>query len=277
MLPNFLLIGAMKAGTTSVYEYLRSHPQVFLPEKKELDFFAEPSNFARGFAWYEGNFDAADGAIAVGEASTSYTKHPDFGGVPARIAGSLPDVRLIYVIRHPIERMRSHYLHDLLLGEERDPIERALLSRSRYRDFSSYAMQIDRYLEYFSRDRLLVVRAEDLRLDRAAVLRSIWEFLGVDPNWEHATLEREFHRTDEKKVSPSVVRRIVETSAYRRASSFVPSSLKRLARRLVDRGVDHGRGEISPELHERLEDMVREDVRALRMYLGAGFDGWGIA
>lgn len=275
MLPNFLVIGAMKAGTTSLYEYLRRHPQVFMPQKKELDFFVQELNLRRGLPWYEAQFVDAGRAVAVGEASTSYTKYPHHQGVPARIARLLPDARLVYVIRHPVERMRSQYLHEFLLGEERLPLAKALVTRPRYRDFSNYAMQIAQYLEYFPREQLLV--AEDLGSDRPAVIGRICAFLGVDPSWQGPVLDREFHQTEEKRVPRSVVRRVVRTSFYRRLSPFVPSAAKRFGRRFMERGVDANRKRMSDELRERLEDLVRHDVRALRAYLGDGFDGWGIA
>src|SRR5207244_732601 len=109
VLPNFLMIGSMKAGTTSLYEYLRTHPQVFMSERKELDYFTTGIDRGLDRDWYEGCFERADGARAVGEASTGYTKFPTHRDVAARVAALLPDVRLIYMIRNPIERMRSQW------------------------------------------------------------------------------------------------------------------------------------------------------------------------
>src|SRR5215211_9390855 len=107
-LPNFLVIGAMKAGTTSLYHYLRHHPQVFMPEIKELNFFNPLRNWRRGVEWYEEQFEGIpDSVVAIGEASTSYTKFPWIREVPARITSVLGEIRLIYVVRDPIERMQS--------------------------------------------------------------------------------------------------------------------------------------------------------------------------
>ena len=93
-LPNFLIIGAMKAGTTSLYQYLGSHPQVFMAQPKELHFFSYRAG--EDTAWYAEHFAGAGAAIAVGEASASYTTYPDAEEVPGRIA-AIPDVRLIYL------------------------------------------------------------------------------------------------------------------------------------------------------------------------------------
>ena len=181
MLPNFVVIGAMKSGTSSLYEYLQAHPRIFMPEIKEPDYFATAESFDRRGGWYEALFRDANGARAVGEASTSYTKFPDVIGVPERMAKALPDVRLIYVVRDPIERIRSQYLHELLMSEQREPLEAALSTHARYVNYSRYWMQIQRFLEWFPADRLLVIKSESLRDERRATLASICRFLGVDP------------------------------------------------------------------------------------------------
>src|SRR5207244_8421308 len=84
MLPTFLVIGAMKSGTTSLYRYLQAHPDVFMSEQKELNYFTQGANqnWEKGLAWYQAQFEQAGKARAVGEASTNYTKYPQFQGVP---------------------------------------------------------------------------------------------------------------------------------------------------------------------------------------------------
>jgi hypothetical protein len=134
-LPTFIVIGAMKAGTTSLYHYLRHHEQVFMPKVKELDFFVEEMNWPRGIHWYTQQFaGAAAGVLASGEASTSYSKYPQHAGVPERMAATVPDVKLLYVVRDPIARIRSHYRHRVLVGAEREGLETAVLRDPRYVD-----------------------------------------------------------------------------------------------------------------------------------------------
>ncbi len=163
-LPDFLLIGAMKCGTTSLYHYLRDHPQIFMPSIKAPEFFAEEGNWGRGIGWYRRQFEgAAPGVVAIGEASNVYTKYPRYRGVPARIADHIPYARLVYVVRDPIDRIRSHYQTRLTEGTERAPIGRAVRENPIYLDYSRYAMQLDRYLDHFPREQLLVITAEDLR------------------------------------------------------------------------------------------------------------------
>src|SRR5207302_1555331 len=173
-------MGAMKAGTESLWQYLRRHPQVFMTEVKEPDYFAEELNWSRGLRWYTELFREAGIALAVGEASTSYSKFPTHRGVPARIATVVPEARIIYVIRQPIERMKSQYLHEVLTGEESDPVEKALLTKPRYLAYSSYGMQISEYLKCFPREHVLVVTSEVLRSERERTLERVCSFLGVE-------------------------------------------------------------------------------------------------
>ena len=207
MLPTFLVIGAMKAGTTSLYAYLGAHPDVFMADPKELDFFVEGKNWERGLEWYEERFAAAGGAAARGEASTNYTKHPFFPGVPERIRPVLPDARLVYVVRHPIRRMVSQYLHHVAEYGERSPAPEVLLTNPMIFACSDYAMQIERYLEHFPREQLLIVTSEDLHDRRAETLRRIYGFLGVDADRTPPNVGEKLHRTEEKAAPTALADR----------------------------------------------------------------------
>jgi Sulfotransferase family len=274
MLPNFLVIGAMKAGTTSLHRYLREHPQVFMPEEKELDFFVAEKRWGRGRHWYEAQFAAAGDAIAVGEASPSYTMFPEFSGVADRIAELLPHVRLVYAVRHPIERMRSHYLHEVEKGRERAPIGRALLTDPRYLDASRYATQLERYLGCISAQRVLVITTEQLRDERAATVRRVLAFLGVDPRWSNSSLlDREFHRTSDKLVRRPVVDAALRVPGARALAGLAPRSIRRLASRRIDAD---GATAIPEAVEARLRAELRDDVTRLRGHVGQDFDGWGI-
>jgi len=287
-LPNFLVIGAMKSGTTSLFHYLQAHPQVFMSPLKEVDFFAASGNWGRGLDWYRRQFDGAGrDVVAIGEASTSYSKYPEYEGVPERIAETLPGVRLIYVVRDPIERIRSHYQHRSLVGAEREPLEVAVLGDPRYVDCSRYAFQIERYMKVFPRESLLVVSSEDLRFRRAQTIRRIYGFLGVDEGHVPETLDREFYRTDERAGYPPFVwwlRRKVKryVPAGKRAKELIdhvlPSSLGRVKSHPgPETEAEETVFAIPDDVRRRLEDRLRDDVKALYAYMPEGFDGWQIA
>lgn len=276
MLPNFLIIGASKAGTTSLYNYLRRHPQVFMPEKKELQFFPLEFNWERGLDWYEGHFAGSGDAAAVGEASTTYTRYPYSLGVPQRIAETLADARLVYLVRHPIDRMRSQFQQHIAQGWEPErSIDRALLENPFYLDISRYAMQIEQYLERFPSERILVITSEDLRDRRDATVRRVYGFLGVDPDWAPPVLDREYNAT--RRAPHPIQRTIRRVPGFNAVSSMTPRSAKRFVARTMTRKMEPADAEVSMEVRSELEDRLREDVRRLHRYVDGHFDGWGIA
>lgn len=265
----------MKAGTTSLYQYLRAHPDIFMSSPKELHFFSARSG--NDLEWYKAHFAAAGRAIAIGEASASYTTYPESEGVPERIAKTIPDARLIYLVRHPIERMRSHYLHRLGAGKEGSPIERALIDNPIYLRTSCYAERIAQYLQYYAEEQVLIVRAESLREERASTLPGILKFIGIDAASAPTLPEREYYQTSEKLVPRAFAQALGRRPLPRTLLRYAPGSVARWGRRLVLQPIERERGNISLDLRQRLEDLLRSDVRRLRAYVGEGFDGWGIA
>lgn len=285
MLPNFLVIGAMKAGTTSLRQYLAAHPQVFMSRNKELHFFTDglydprrgwDSGWEKGWAWYEQQFAAAGDAVARGESSPSYTAYPFRKGVPARIAEGLPDVRLVYLLRHPLERARSEYVHKRLNGRESRPMGTALLDDPVYLDKSRYATQMEQYLAHFPRDRILAVLTEDLRDDRAATMARIFEFLGIDPNPGGLALDKEFHRSEDKEGVSKLKRLTRHLPGYTRIAHRSPAVVRRVYR-TATRLRDDPRaasvpGPVVAELHQRL----RPDLERLRSLVPSAIERWGL-
>ena len=286
-LPNFLIIGTMKGGTTSLYHYLRDHPQIFMPKYKAPEFFVEKSNWHRGVDWYRGQFAGAGDAVAVGEASNTYTKYPRIDGVPEKMAEYIPDARFIYVVRSPIERIRSHYLTKVAEGAETAPLEEIIVTKPWYVDICRYALQIDQYLEYFERNRLLVFTSDELRDHRQATVKRAYEFLGVDPDFVPPDIDREYYRTRDRAARSPVplwLRQALKTHfpSTKRFKELENNLLRRwkAIRRSV-RGKSKPSGprlpDVSDSIREHVHNELRDDVRRLREYLGPDFDGWGIA
>lgn len=119
MLPDFLIIGAMTGGTISLYQYFASHPDIVPSAIKETDFFLTEDNFSKGFDWYKSQF--RKNVKLAFEASPNHSKRHIFPGVSSRITSVLPDVNLIYVLRDPVERVVSHYVHNCAHGRESRP------------------------------------------------------------------------------------------------------------------------------------------------------------
>lgn len=279
MLPNFLVIGTMKGGTTSLHSYLSAHPDVFMPQAKELHYFVAEKNLSRGLGWYERQFRPAGNAVAVGEASPDYSKYPIHRGVPERIATLIPGVRLIYVIRNPLERIRSHYLHDVARGRERRPIDEAVPGNEHFLAPSRYALQIEAYLEHFPREQLLLVTSDALRDDRQTTMRSVHEFIGVTSDWSTPGQDRELN-TAAGKTTPGVLLRAARhvpgaTQLRLRAPRQVMAVEQLL--RTSKRPVDTAASTMSEELERELLRELAPDLTRLRSHMDPDFDAWGLA
>jgi hypothetical protein len=148
---------------------------------------------------------------------------PDVRHVPARIAEVLPDVRLIYLVRHPIERMLSEYHHNLVRGLEHDRFaDRSLLRDHTYEYASRYALQVEQYLERFDLSQMLIVKSEDLRDDRMKTLGRIFTYLGVDSSWQPPNLQGEYNRSTERRPR-RMAREVRMIPGYRVFATIAPS------------------------------------------------------
>ena len=176
------------------------------------------------------------------------------------MAELLPSARMIYLVRNPVERMRSQFLHQRLLGEESDPVERALRANPSYLDFSRYAYQLDQYLDVFPREQVLVLVSEELRSDRANAMARVYRFLGLGEESPPEVVEQEFHRTAEKRVLRPNFEALHRLPGYTTASRLVPGSVRQATLRWRTRGIDPSEAEISEDLRRELEAELAEDV-----------------
>jgi hypothetical protein len=188
-LPTFVVIGAMKCGTTALHRMLGGHPGIAMSDPKELNFFlggAQPAdagpweagNWWRGLDWYAGHFPAH--VPVRGESSPGYTS-PDHPEVAARLADTLPAARLVYLVRDPIDRAVSQYEHHRRDGAESRPVMEAPLDPdSQYLARSRFHERLTPFLDHVPRERILVIAMEDLRHERDATLSRILSFLGAD-------------------------------------------------------------------------------------------------
>lgn len=276
MLPTFLIIGAAKSGTSSLFEYVRGHPDVYMPDQKELHFFGEEFNWHKGIDWYRAWFEDAADAQAVGEASTTYTRFPYSQGVPQRVAETLPKARLIYIMRHPVERAISQCRYHIWDGWEKERnLETALRCNPFYVDTSCYAMQIAQYLEHFPLDSMLLIPSEDLKNQRESTMKKIFGFIGVSPDWSVPNVETEFNPTDEKRLPRSLDRVIRSIPLYETIATHTPIRLKRVKYRAMTKPMG-ATPSISLELRRELEESLRPDVKRLQQFMSSGFDGWGL-
>lgn len=274
-LPNFLVIGAMKGGTTSLFRYLDAHPDVYMPPAKELRFFVEERNWGKGLAWYEDQFREAGSARVIGEASPAYTNYPEWSGVPQRISEVLPDVRMIYVIRQPVERMESHYRHETIMGREQLPIDDAVTTDSPYFFRSCYALQLEQYLPLFDLDRILVLTSEQLRKDRPGAMTKVWNFLDLEPI-DESDVGQEFHRSEEKGRRTGLSRVAKRVPGYSKLSGLLTEERKASLRSLAYRKVETPDSTLSADRRAVLTEAVRPDVKRLSQMVQVDVSTWGI-
>jgi hypothetical protein len=275
VLPNLLVIGAAKCGTTSLHEYLDLHPEVAMSREKELDFFVEEKSWGRGVEWYERQFAAAP---VRGESSPSYTAHPRYRGVPERIRRVVPEAKLVYLVRDPIDRILSHFAHRQVVRP--GALEDAFADPGRREGLvapSRYWLQLEQYLERFPAERILVVDSDELRARRVETLERVFAFLGVDPTFRSPAFTATHNRVAQHsrpnragRLLGGALRRALSAERAQVLRERAPAALKAPFRTPVERPA------LSPELREQLEEELRDDVERLRAHTGQAFAAWSL-
>jgi hypothetical protein len=177
-LPDFVIIGAMKCGTSTLAAQLAAQPGVFMTTPKEPNFFSDDAVFARGLPWYEALYAAAAPGDLKGEASTHYAKLPTHPHAAARLHAAVPRARLIYLTRDPMERLVSHYIHEWTMGTLDCGLEEAVARHPELIDYGRYEMQLAPWRRLFGDDRILRLTLEGMQAAPQATLDQVADFLG---------------------------------------------------------------------------------------------------
>jgi len=282
-LPNLIIIGAPKCGTTSLHNYLNAHPEIAMARVKEANFFLPedgddfmpPSNWGQGIDWYRTHFDAT--ARIRGESSPNYTHLPRSAGVAERMRSIIPDARLIYLVRDPFARITSHYIHRCKAGRERRPFAEVLREQdSPYVQPSLYFTQLQPFLAAFSRDRILIESQERMLAQRRAVLRRIFGFLGVDDSVDRPEFDRLWEQSEGKGRLYTLALRTARAANTRRRPlpEFLRWPAQRILRARVTGGRRVDRPTFDPDLREQLSERLRTEVESLRQLTGLEFAEW---
>lgn len=179
MLVNFIIAGGQKCGTTSVFAVMRKHPDVFVPDIKEVHFFDRDESFNKGKDFYEGFFKKSRGEKAVLDITPNYMYGEK---VPERISSMLPNVKIIFLLRDPAKRAYSHYRDHVRRQAEKLPFSEAIRSNPSYIEKSLYFKHLKRFLEYFDRNDIKVYKSEILFKDPKIFYKNFCDFMGVDPD-----------------------------------------------------------------------------------------------
>jgi Sulfotransferase domain len=275
MKPNLIIIGAMKAGTTSLHAYLNAHRDVTMSEPKELNFFSNPKFWNKGVEWYERHF--SEDVKVRGETSTSYTVHPAISGVPERMASIVPDTRIIYLVRHPVRRLLSQYVHRLSEGGERRTLTTIVEQAEqgeRYIFQSLYFAQLREYLRYFSKDQILVISTENLKGRREQTLREVCQFLELSYEFGDGAFSKEHNVSEDYSLYRNwwvnlVYPAWIQTHARLPWKVRLPfHHLARLHTKPIEKP------ELRDEDERILKEHFRPDVEQLRRLTGKTFDEW---
>jgi hypothetical protein len=196
MLPNFLIIGAPRAGTTWAAKNLMLHPQIYLPKEKELHFFDQ--KYDKGIEHYKTNFMDVKGKIAVGEATPDYMYRKE---IPALIHQHLPDVKLIAILRNPVDRLYSRYWNSKAKysANKNLSFEEKIDQKPLFIEEGFYYEHLIRYQNFFPKDRFLILFFEDLKSDPYGFLKKIYNFINVDENFVSPIVEYQINTAKSKK------------------------------------------------------------------------------
>ncbi len=299
-LPTFVILGAQKSGTTSLYHYLGQHPEVFMPEVKEPSFLAlygcdkefrgpqDPAaaNPYRTLEAYASLFAGSEGFKAVGEASTLNLYYPT---TIDNIQAFIPTARLVCILRNPVERAYSHYNFVRMLGREPlDSFEAAFDGEDariredwgpiwHYKSRGYYYSQLNPYFSAFPREQIKVYLLEDLKTDQEGTLRDLFRFVGVEASFVPPVLESKnvssvprFAWLNRAVYIPGLVRRM--------ARAFVPKTRReRLRQSAIDWLQKHNArapDRLTPFMRKRLQAVYREDIEKLQTLLNRDLSGW---
>lgn len=240
-LPTFLIIGAMKAGTTSLFDDLATSPGIAMSLHKEPNTLVRYESISNIKKDYGLMFKGCGDAKHRGEASTAYTKLPDHQGVPARARAVLgPELKLIYIRRDPIERILSQYRYEAPMGHcQGDTIDEAIRLDPRFINYSDYRMQEAAWLEHFDDQQLLRLDFEEYTRDRAGVVTQACAFLGAPPPPEEALAKAPSNASAGRRMQVGPAGRFARSYFYtRRLRPLMPNALRQTLKRLTPRAPD---------------------------------------
>jgi hypothetical protein len=294
-MPTFLVIGAARSGTTALYTYLRQHPEIFMTANKEPNFFAFENevlecagpgadyinNSTTNLHDYQQMFEGISGQIAAGEASPLYLFSRD---APRRIAQHLPDVKLVAILRNPVEQAYSHYLYsrrqmlepleDFVAALEAEEERKALHWQPlfQYSKFPEYGRQLQRYFSCFSEHQIRIHTYEDFVEQPLSVLSDIFSFIGADQKFEpNLDYRPNAGGIPKNRLLQNVVMK--PHLATRLVGNLIPAEVKRYIRDAIsDRNLEKPRIPVAAK--EILLARLRDDILRLQELLNRDFSSW---
>lgn len=264
--PDFLIIGAMKCATSSLHEQLALQSGIFMSEPKELYFFSDDEVYEKGIDWYLSFFQDAQPTDLCGESTTHYTKLPTYPHTIERIKQHLPDAKFIYVMRHPIDRLISHYIHEWSLNVISVDINQAISKHPELIEYSRYTQQLKPYFDTFGQEKVLPIFFERLLSHPQAELERVCQFIGYErtPHWDETFAAK--NASNERWRKTPLRQFIVSNPILETARRIlIPKTVREKIRKSWTM---QKRPTLTPESYCELETQFNEDLGTLGQWLG---------
>jgi hypothetical protein len=281
-LPTFIVAGAVKGGTTSLNYYLKQHPEIYMSPFKEPRYFAyEPGTAGQpgenGLAFpiqsldsYRELFTGVTNEKAIGEASPHYMISPV---APQRIAETIPNVKLIFSLRHPVKRAYSVYLHQLRLGNEERPVHTAFPEdEHRVRNGRYHALLLP-WFNRFARSQIKVILLEELIADPMGILNELYRFLGVQEGFVPDLVIRNKGGALKNQRLGRFLEKVKTHPLKQAMNPYLPSGLRSMATELKNKNLAEA-PPLPKELEKRLWAYYQEDIASLEALLGRDLSCW---
>lgn len=271
-LPNLLIIGAMKSGTTSLHNYLAKHPDIFMSKNKEIHYFSDVIFNSKPLSWYKSQF-ITDRKIR-GTSPQGYTKchHNDSNNVLERLSKSIPDVKLIYIVRDPVERYKSHILE----AYHCDPPKDVRYSKKvdNFIKTSMYFMQISAVLKYFKLEQIHILSLEDLKENRLVEMNKIFDFLEVKNLNDNSIFDFESNTAEEKTIPYAVKYSL----PFRAGKKIVPKITEEMGKTFSKIFLKYQleKPKLSKKEEEKIKNILKPDIDKFRKLTGKNFSQWKI-
>jgi hypothetical protein len=269
-LPNFVIIGAMKSATSTLYEQLSRQPGIFMPRLKEPNFFSNDEQYSQGIDWYAGLFKEAGTSDILGEASTHYTKLPTYPETVPRMHQWLNQPRLVYVMRDPVDRLVSQYVHQWSEGEIHCGLNEAITDHPELIAYSYYARQLTPFIQTFGQTNILPVFFDRLTKSPQSELERVCRFVGYqgDVKW-HDGRSRDNVSSQRVRKFPLYNLMVENPVATALRRSLVPKGMRTKIRQMLSMTE---RPMLAENTGTKLKELFDEDLEILGRWLGVSLN-----
>jgi len=278
---TFLICGSGKAGTTWIHACCEEHKDICVPiKKKEIHYFSK--YFEKGYNWYNNYFVHYSDQIAVGEICPTYFYTDHYPGVAERIYLSYPDIKIILILRHPIEKAYSDYRMFLRAGKVSDKIESVLIPGWEHIETAKYYHHLSAYLKYFPKNNIHILFYDDLLSDPYSFIKTFFNIIGVDDSFVPTLVNQKYHVTKDRPKYQNIYNNLVRAGEWLSNSSLKGARFIDFIRKrgIVDIFHNINKGDDFPTLSEKQREQLLkyfyDEVKKIELFSGRKLDNWFI-